>query len=52
MVRKDVLRTDRLHAFYAGSDDNQNIGALFNLLTTYALNHPKVSYCQGMSDLA
>ncbi|XP_050076564.1 uncharacterized protein LOC126563836 [Anopheles maculipalpis] len=52
MVRKDVLRTDRLHAFYAGSDDNQNIAALFNVLTTYALNHPAVSYCQGMSDIA
>lgn len=52
MVRKDVLRTDRHHKFYAGSDDNQNIASLFNILTTYALNHPKVSYCQGMSDLA
>lgn len=52
MVRKDVLRTDRLHPFYAGSDDNQNIAALFNILTTYALNHPVVSYCQGMSDIA
>lgn len=52
MVKKDVLRTDRLHPFYAGSDDNQNIGALFNILTTYALNHPSVSYCQGMSDIA
>ncbi|XP_049283545.1 uncharacterized protein LOC125763900 [Anopheles funestus] len=52
MVRKDVLRTDRLHPFYAGSDDNQNIAALFNVLTTYALNHPAVSYCQGMSDIA
>lgn len=52
MVRKDVLRTDRLHQFYAGSDDNQNIAALFNVLTTYALNHPAVSYCQGMSDIA
>ncbi|XP_063700666.1 uncharacterized protein LOC134830975 [Culicoides brevitarsis] len=50
MVRKDVLRTDRLHPFYAGSDDNQNIAALFNILTTYSLNHPSVSYCQGMSD--
>lgn len=47
MVRKDVLRTDRHHPFYAGNDDNQNIGALFNVLTTYALNHPTVSYCQG-----
>nr|CAI5853565.1 unnamed protein product [Callosobruchus analis] len=52
MVRKDVLRTDRHHPFYAGSDDNQNVASLFNILTTYALNHPKVSYCQGMSDLA
>ncbi|XP_059614524.1 TBC1 domain family member 25 [Phlebotomus argentipes] len=52
MVRKDVLRTDRLHPFYAGSDDNQNIAALFNILTTFALNHPSVSYCQGMSDIA
>lgn len=52
MVRKDVLRTDRHHPFYAGSDDNQNVGALFNVLTTYALNHPSVSYCQGMSDMA
>ena len=49
MVRKDVLRTDRIHPFYAGGDDNQNIASLFNILTTYALNHPKVSYCQGMS---
>lgn len=52
MVRKDVLRTDRHHPFYAGNDDNQNVGALFNVLTTYALNHPSVSYCQGMSDMA
>lgn len=51
MVRKDVLRTDRHHPFYAGNDDNQNVGALFNVLTTYALNHPSVSYCQGMSDI-
>lgn len=52
MVKKDVLRTDRLHSFYAGNDENQNIASLFNILTTYALNHPAVSYCQGMSDIA
>lgn len=52
MVRKDVLRTDRLHPFYAGDDDNKNIASLFNILTTYALNHHSVSYCQGMSDIA
>lgn len=52
MVRKDVLRTDRLHPFYAGDDDNKNIASLFNILTTYSLNFPSVSYCQGMSDIA
>lgn len=52
MVQKDVLRTDRLHPFYAGNDDNQNISSLSYILTTYALNHPAVSYCQGMSDIA
>jgi len=51
MVRKDVLRTDRGHPFFAG-EGNANVTTLFNILTTYALNHPSVSYCQGMSDLA
>jgi len=51
MVRKDVLRTDRQHAYFAG-EGNQNVMSLFNILTTYALNHSSVSYCQGMSDLA
>ncbi|KAH6939737.1 hypothetical protein HPB50_021336 [Hyalomma asiaticum] len=35
-----------------GADDNVNVVSLFNLLTTFALNHPSLSYCQGMSDLA
>ncbi|XP_050412642.1 TBC1 domain family member 25 isoform X2 [Patella vulgata] len=52
MVTKDVLRTDRGHKFYAGSDDNENISSLLNILVTYALTHPDVSYCQGMSDIA
>ncbi|XP_055342876.1 LOW QUALITY PROTEIN: TBC1 domain family member 25-like [Paramacrobiotus metropolitanus] len=52
LVKKDVLRTDRSQKFYAGSDDNKNIVALYHILTTYALTHPSVSYCQGMSDLA
>ncbi len=52
MVKKDVLRTDRTHSFYEGLDDNQNILTLFNILVTYALTHPAVSYCQGMSDIA
>lgn len=52
MVSKDVLRTDRSHKFYAGEDDNKNVAQLYRILTTFALNHPSVSYCQGMSDLA
>ena len=45
MVRKDVLRTDRQHKYFAG-EGNENVTSLFNILTTYALNHPSVSYCQ------
>ena len=52
MVRKDVLRTDRKEKFYAGGDENHNVNKLFNVLATYSLAHPDVSYCQGMSDLA
>ncbi|KAL8575507.1 hypothetical protein ACOMHN_013058 [Nucella lapillus] len=52
MVKKDVLRTDRSHRLYAGGDDNKNVLSLFHILVTYALTHPDVSYCQGMSDLA
>ncbi|CAG5132877.1 unnamed protein product [Candidula unifasciata] len=52
MVEKDVLRTDRSHSFYSGSDENKNTLSLFHILVTFALTHPDVSYCQGMSDLA
>ncbi|KAJ8370144.1 hypothetical protein SKAU_G00101720 [Synaphobranchus kaupii] len=51
-VMKDVLRTDRTHPYYAGSEDNPHLTAMANLLTTYAITHPQVSYCQGMSDIA
>lgn len=51
-VLKDVLRTDRTHPYYAGSDDNPHLRALHELLTTYAVTHPQISYCQGMSDIA
>ncbi|XP_018088871.1 TBC1 domain family member 25 isoform X2 [Xenopus laevis] len=51
-VMKDVLRTDRTHPYYAGSEDNPHLQALHDLLTTYAITHPQVSYCQGMSDIA
>jgi Rab-GTPase-TBC domain len=38
-------------AILAGSDKNQNIAGLFTILTTYALNHPDISYYQGISDI-
>ncbi|KRX36588.1 TBC1 domain family member 25 [Trichinella murrelli] len=51
-IRKDVIRTDREHPFYAGDEwSNAGLTSLFNILTTYALFHPQVSYCQGMGDL-
>lgn len=52
LVKKDVLRTDRGHKYYAGGDESKNLIALYNLLVTYAVTHPDVSYCQGMSDIA
>ena len=52
LVKKDVLRTDRTHKHYAGGDESKNLVALYNLLVTFALTHPEVSYCQGMSDIA
>ncbi|XP_043829659.1 TBC1 domain family member 25 isoform X2 [Dromiciops gliroides] len=51
-VLKDVLRTDRAHPYYAGPEDNPHLIALHDLLTTYAVTHPQISYCQGMSDIA
>lgn len=50
-VWKDVLRTDRTHKYFSGRN-NEHLTSLFNVLTTYALYHPTVSYCQGMSDIA
>lgn len=52
MVHKDVLRTDRTHHFFNVPEDHPNILSLYNILTTFALNNPEISYCQGMSDLA
>ncbi|KAJ8257236.1 hypothetical protein GJAV_G00183380 [Gymnothorax javanicus] len=41
-VRKDVLRTDRTHPYFAGSEDSPHLSALADLLTTYAITHPQV----------
>ncbi|XP_068453216.1 TBC1 domain family member 25 [Clinocottus analis] len=51
-VLKDVLRTDRAHPYYAGSEDSPHLTSLTDLLTTFAITHPQISYCQGMSDIA
>ncbi|TRY93485.1 hypothetical protein DNTS_011700 [Danionella cerebrum] len=51
-VLKDVLRTDRAHPYYSGSEDSPHLTSLTDLLTTFAITHPQVSYCQGMSDIA
>ncbi|KAF4072272.1 hypothetical protein AMELA_G00261310 [Ameiurus melas] len=32
--------------------DSPHLTALTDLLTTFAITHPQVSYCQGMSDIA
>lgn len=50
IVEKDVVRTDRLHPYYAG-DDNPNVDMLKEILLNYAAAHPKLGYSQGMSDL-
>ena len=52
LIMKDVLRTDRTHPYFAVPDDHEHMDALFDILTTYALENPDVSYAQGMSDLA
>ncbi|XP_065659329.1 TBC1 domain family member 16-like isoform X5 [Hydra vulgaris] len=50
IVDKDVVRTDRLHPYYAGQD-NPNLQIMRNLLLNYAIYNPVISYTQGMSDL-
>eukprot|EP00794_Sanderia_malayensis_P005920 gene5920-6606_t len=52
MIQKDVLRTDKHLGFFSVPEDHPNVVSLFNILATYSLNNPDVSYCQGMSDLA
>lgn len=48
-VLKDVLRTDRAHPYYAGSEDSPHLTALTDLLTTFAITHPQVG--MNMSNL-
>ncbi|CAB3368439.1 Hypothetical predicted protein [Cloeon dipterum] len=50
VVEKDVVRTDRTHAYFTG-DDNPHLEQMKNILLNYAFEHPEVGYTQGMSDL-
>lgn len=52
MIRKDVVRTDKTCSYFDVPEDHPNIESLFNILMTYAIVNPDVSYVQGMSDLA
>ncbi|XP_013399258.1 TBC1 domain family member 16-like [Lingula anatina] len=49
-VEKDVVRTDRSNPYFMG-EDNPNIDVLKSILLNYAVQHPKMGYTQGMSDL-
>ena len=51
-VWKDVRRTDRTYPYFDVPDDHVRLTSLFNILVTYAILNPDVSYAQGMSDLA
>lgn len=50
IVEKDVVRTDRSHAYFRG-EDNPNIEVLQSILLNYATLYPQYGYTQGMSDL-
>ncbi|XP_054821708.1 uncharacterized protein LOC129320330 [Prosopis cineraria] len=50
LIDKDVVRTDRILAFYDG-DDNPNVNVLRDILLTYSFYNFDLGYCQGMSDL-
>ncbi|KXJ30197.1 TBC1 domain family member 25 [Exaiptasia diaphana] len=52
MIRKDVVRTDKACSYFEVGEDHPHIESLFNILMTYAVANPDVSYVQGMSDLA
>ena len=47
-VRRDAIRTDPTEEFY---QQDSNIEKLTNITVIYTLEHPGVSYTQGMTDL-
>ncbi|EGC31138.1 hypothetical protein DICPUDRAFT_89768 [Dictyostelium purpureum] len=55
LIRKDVIRTDRLHPMFVyGEDDfdqNPNLKLMNDILLTYSFFNFDIGYVQGMSDL-
>jgi hypothetical protein len=46
-LRRAVQQKKKKKYVFSVSDEgNENVTTLFNILTTYALNHPAVGYCQ------
>ncbi|XP_071786828.1 TBC1 domain family member 15-like [Asterias amurensis] len=50
IIDKDVPRTDRDHPHFKGPD-NPNLSRLRDILITFAVFHPEVTYAQGMNDV-
>lgn len=50
LIEKDVNRTDRNLAYFAG-ENNPNLQVLFDILMTYVMYNFDLGYVQGMSDL-
>ncbi|XP_054795625.1 uncharacterized protein LOC129301086 [Prosopis cineraria] len=47
LIDKDVVRTDRILAFYDG-DDNPNVNVLRDILLTYSFYNFDLGYCQRL----
>ncbi|KAJ8028807.1 TBC1 domain family member 15 [Holothuria leucospilota] len=50
IIDKDVPRTDRDLPFFGGKN-NSNLEKLRDILVTFAVFHPDVTYAQGMNDI-
>jgi len=56
LIERDVVRSDRTHPFYSGTNSqyncSENLEKLANVLMTYMMYDFDIGYLQGMSDLA
>ncbi|KAF2071930.1 hypothetical protein CYY_006745 [Polysphondylium violaceum] len=55
LIKKDVIRTDRLHPMFIDGEDeldaNPNLKLMYEILLTYSFFNFDIGYVQGMSDL-